>query len=106
MLDCFNILIQEFQILEIRIDMRRVTKRTLLYMGCCSMKLCRILGVNIKGWVRCQMKGLPEFRINIERDSCGRVLVQRMLLAFLKILCVKVKGFKRSCLNCLTVLIF
>ena len=46
------------------------------------------------------MKGLPEFRINIELNSCGTVLVQQMLLAFLKILCIEVKGFKRSCLNC------
>ena len=54
---------------------RRVTKRTLLDTGCCSIEFCRILGVNVKGWVRCQMKSLSEFRINIERDSWSRVLV-------------------------------
>ena len=74
-MDCFNILIQEFQIiLEIRIDMRRVAKRTLSHAyGVLIFKFGRILGVNVKGWVRCQMKGFPEFRINIERNGWGRV---------------------------------
>ena len=33
----------------------------------------RILGVHVKGQVRCQMKDLPEFRINIEGISWGTV---------------------------------
>ena len=85
--------------MEIRMYIRRVTKRTLLHMGCCSIKFGQILGVNVKGWVRCEMKGLQEFRINIECDSWGRVLVQGALLAFRQILCVNVKGLERSCLN-------
>ena len=44
-------------------------------------KFGQILGVNVKGWVRCEMKGLQEFRINIECNSWGRVLVQGALLA-------------------------
>ena len=31
----------------------------------------RILGVHVKGQVRCQMKDLPDFRINIELNGWG-----------------------------------
>ena len=72
-------------------------------------KFCQILGLNIKGWARCQMKGFPEFRINIDtqRLCCwGTDFAHGMLLAFWRILCVNVKGFERSSLNCWTVVIF
>ena len=38
-----------------------------------AFKFGQMLGVYVKGWVRCQtkFKGLPEFRINIERNSWG-----------------------------------
>ena len=49
------------------------------------------------------MKSLSEFRINIERDSWSRVLVlARDDAGILRILCVNVKGFERSCFNVLT----
>ena len=64
----------------------------------------QILDVNVKGLVRFQMKGLPEFRI--ERNSWDITLAQGILLAFRRILRVNVKNFETSRLNCWTVLMF